>query len=192
MARYSIEEYVRWEDIDAAGIINYQAYLRFFALAEAELLRSAGLHYRFLFESLGIWLPRVRVECNFYRPVKLDELLVVEAYFSRIGRTSIQLDFEVGREIKLGTLRGRPQVVAMFFTRCEYACPILVSELKSIEDRLSPEVRRKTDPSDRVATGRYVLVCVRQRDFEPVPVPAEIRDRIAKFSESAAPTSPPR
>ena len=58
MARYSIEEYVRWEDIDAAGIINYQAYLRFFALAEAELLRSAGLNYRFLFESLGIWLPR--------------------------------------------------------------------------------------------------------------------------------------
>ena len=111
MARYSIEEYVRWEDIDAAGIINYQAYLRFFALAEAELLRSAGLHYRFLFESLGIWLPRVRVECNFYRPVKLDELLVVEAYFSRIGRTSIQLDFEV---------------------------------------------RRKTGPSETVATGRYV------------------------------------
>ena len=37
MARYTIEEYVRWEDIDAAGIINYQAYLRFFGLAEAEL-----------------------------------------------------------------------------------------------------------------------------------------------------------
>ena len=52
MARYTVEEYVRWEDIDAAGIINYQAYLRFFALAEAELLRSAGLNYRFLFEHL--------------------------------------------------------------------------------------------------------------------------------------------
>src|SRR5438094_409869 len=38
MSRYRIQEYVRWEDIDAAGIINYQAYLRFFALAEAELL----------------------------------------------------------------------------------------------------------------------------------------------------------
>jgi hypothetical protein len=74
VARYRIEEYVRWEDIDAAGIINYQAYLRFFALAEAEMLREAGLNYSFLFESLGIWLPRVRVECQFYRPVKLDEL----------------------------------------------------------------------------------------------------------------------
>ena len=98
MARYTIEEYVRWEDIDAAGIINYQAYLRFFGLAEAELLRSAGLNYRFLFEALGIWLPRVRVECDFYFPVKLDELLAVEAYFSRIGRTSVHLNFEVRRK----------------------------------------------------------------------------------------------
>lgn len=138
MARYSIEEYVRWEDIDAAGIINYQAYLRFFGLAEAELLRSAGLNYRFLFEVLGIWLPRARVECDFHLPVKLDELLVVEAYFSRIGRTSVHLDFEV---------------------------------------------RRKDRLEELVATGRYILVCVRQGDFTPVPVPAEIRDRIARYVE---------
>jgi len=138
VARYTIREYVRWEDIDAAGIINYQAYLRFFALAEAELLRSAGLTYRFLFESLGIWLPRVRVECNFFRPVKLDELLAVGAYFSRIGRTSVHLDFEVTR-------RDEPEVL--------------------------------------VASGRYVLVCVKQGDFRPVPVPAEIRERIAAYLE---------
>lgn len=145
MARYRIEEYVRWEDIDAAGIINYQAYLRFFGLAEAELLRSAGLNYRFLFEALGIWLPRARVECNFFMPVKLDELLVVEAYFSRIGRTSVHLDFEV---------------------------------------------RRKADPSKLVATGRYVLVCVRQGDFKPVPVPTELREKIAPFVEAAPATAP--
>jgi acyl-CoA thioester hydrolase len=139
MARYRIEEYVRWEDIDAAGIINYQAYLRFFGLAEAELLRSAGLNYRFLFEALGIWLPRARVECNFYRPVQLDELLVVEAFFSRVGRTSVRLDFEV---------------------------------------------RRKERPEELVASGRYVLVCVRQRDFQPVPVPEQLRTRIAPFIEA--------
>ena len=144
MSRYRIQEYVRWEDIDAAGIINYQAYLRFFALAEAELLRSAGLNYRFLFESLGIWLPRVRVECDFHLPVKLDELLAVEAFFSRIGRTSVHLDFEV---------------------------------------------RRQQDPSRVVARGRYVLVCVTQKDFRPVPIPEEFRRKITRFwepSEAAA------
>ncbi len=144
MARYTIEEYVRWEDIDAAGIINYQAYLRFFGLAEAELLRSAGLNYRFLFEVLGIWLPRVRVECSFFLPVKLDELLAVEAYFSRIGRTSVHLDFEV---------------------------------------------RRKSDPSRVVASGRYVLVCVGQKDFRPMPIPAEVREKIGRFLEAAPPAA---
>lgn len=141
MARYTVEEYVRWEDIDAAGIINYQAYLRFFGLAEAELLRSAGLNYRFLFEVLGIWLPRVRVECDFHIPVKLDELLAVEAYFSRIGSTSVHLNFEV---------------------------------------------RRKADPSSVVARGRYVLVCVTQKDFRPVPVPEEVRRKLTRFLEEPA------
>src|SRR5687767_1306963 len=102
--RYKIEEYVRWEDIDAAGIINYQAYLRFFGLAEAELLRSAGLSYRELFEGLKIWLPRVRVECDFFVPVTLDELLVVEAFFGKLGRTSIHLNFEVRRKTDLNTV----------------------------------------------------------------------------------------
>ncbi len=52
---------------------------------------------------------------------------------------------DVGREIKLGALRGRPQIVAMFFTHCEYACPILVEELKGIERKLPPEVLGKVD-----------------------------------------------
>jgi YbgC/YbaW family acyl-CoA thioester hydrolase len=96
--RFRVQEYVRWEDIDAAGIINYQAYLRFFGLAEVELFRSCGLSYRALFEDLGIWLPRVHVECDFYHPVTLDELLIVDAYFGKIGRSSIHLNFEVRRK----------------------------------------------------------------------------------------------
>src|SRR4029077_3057137 len=52
---------------------------------------------------------------------------------------------DVERQIKLGVLRGRPQIVAMFFTHCEYACPILVGELKAIEGKLPPEVLGKVD-----------------------------------------------
>ena len=52
---------------------------------------------------------------------------------------------DVGRQIKLGALRGRPQIVALFFTRCEYACPILVGELKAIEGRLPAEALDKVD-----------------------------------------------
>ena len=145
--KFTIEERVRWGDVDAARIIFYGAYIRFFEIAETELFRSVGMPYGKVFDELDIWLPRVHLECDFHRASQLDDLLAVSVYAGKIGRTSLRLNFEV---------------------------------------------RRKTGPSETVATGRYVLVCVRQGDFEPVPVPAEIRDRIAKFSESAAPTSPPR
>ena len=88
---------------------------------------------------LGIWLPRVHVECDFFVPVRLDELLVVDAFFGRIGSSSIQLDFSV---------------------------------------------TRSTDPDTVVATGRYILVCVRQGEFKPVPVPDLIREKLAPYVES--------
>lgn len=40
------------------------------------------------------------------------------------------------RTIPLGVLHGRPLVVAMIFTSCEFACPILVNDLKRIEAAL--------------------------------------------------------
>ena len=48
---------------------------------------------------------------------------------------------DVGREVKLGVLRGRPQVVAMFFTTCEYACPAIVENMKDIERKLPEDLR---------------------------------------------------
>lgn len=129
MARYAINEYVRWEDIDAAGIINYQAYLRFFGLAEAELFRSCGLSYKALFEELGIWLPRVHVECDFHLPVRLDDLLTVEAWFGRVGTTSIQLDFEV-RRTDDGTLTATGQYVLVTVRQGEFRPAAIPEELR--------------------------------------------------------------
>ncbi len=52
---------------------------------------------------------------------------------------------DVGRRIKLGALRGRPQIMSMFFTHCEYDSPNRVRELKAIEGKLAPEVLGKVD-----------------------------------------------
>ena len=52
---------------------------------------------------------------------------------------------DVGRNIPLGVLRGRPQVMALFFTHCEFACPLIVHDLKSIQDALPARVRDQVD-----------------------------------------------
>lgn len=60
-----------------------------------------------------------------------------------------QLEFELtsdeGRRLRLGVLHGRPLLVAMFFTTCEYACPILVHDLQRIQAALPPELRSEMD-----------------------------------------------
>lgn len=50
---------------------------------------------------------------------------------------------DTGQALKLGALRGRPRVVAMFFASCEYACPIIVHDLKRLEAALPAELRER-------------------------------------------------
>ena len=96
--KFTIEERVRWGDVDAAGIIFYGAYIRFFGFAETELFRAAGLPYGVMFEELNIWLPRVHLECDFHRAAKLDDLLEVAVFAGKIGHSSLRLNFEVRRK----------------------------------------------------------------------------------------------
>ncbi|KAF0249106.1 MAG: ybgC, partial [bacterium] len=95
--KFSIQEYVRWSDVDYAGLICYGAYLRFFEMAETELFRTAGLPYGKVFEEFDFWLPRVQLHCDFHHPALLDDLLAVYAFIGRIGTKSLTLNFEVYR-----------------------------------------------------------------------------------------------
>lgn len=92
---FVIDEYVRWSDVDYAGIIFYGAYMRFFEIAETELFRTAGLPYGEVFDRFNIWLPRVHLDCDFRYPARLDDRLRVGAYFTRFGRSSISIAFDV-------------------------------------------------------------------------------------------------
>ena len=134
--KYTIEERVRWGDVDAARIIFYGAYIHFFEFAETEMFREVGLHYGTMFDELKIWLPRVHLECDFHRVATLDDLLEVSVYVGRCGTKSMKLNFEV---------------------------------------------RRKNEP-DLIATAHFVLAAVNQDTFETVPLPAEIRERLAAYN----------
>jgi YbgC/YbaW family acyl-CoA thioester hydrolase len=92
---FTIDEYVRWSDVDHAGIIFYGAYVRFFEIAETEMFRSVGLPYGELFDRLDIWLPRAHLDCDFTYPARLDDQLRVSAFIPRFGMSSITLQFDV-------------------------------------------------------------------------------------------------
>ncbi|HEX5890539.1 MAG TPA: thioesterase family protein [Pyrinomonadaceae bacterium] len=134
--KFTIEERVRWGDVDAARIIFYGAYIHFFEFAETELFREVGLAYGQMFDELRIWLPRVHLECDFRRAARLDDLLEVSVYVGRFGTKSMKLNFEV---------------------------------------------RRKGEEA-LIATAHFILAAVKQDTFETVPIPAELRERLAPYT----------
>jgi protein SCO1/2 len=48
---------------------------------------------------------------------------------------------DASKAVKLGALRGKPQVVAMFFASCSFTCPLTVNDLKKIEAALPENLR---------------------------------------------------
>ena len=48
-----------------------------------------------------------------------------------------------GESLQLTRWRGQPVIVAMFFAQCEYACPMLVSDMQRVRAALPAEVRTK-------------------------------------------------
>jgi len=111
--RFRVREYVRWGDIDQAGIICYGAYVRFFEIAETEFFRAVGFPYSKLFTRFDFWLPRVQLHFEFRRPALLDDLLEVEIWVGRIGKTSLRLEFCVRKVEGEITAEGHEVVVAI-------------------------------------------------------------------------------
>ncbi len=52
---------------------------------------------------------------------------------------------DTGRRVKLGVLRGKPQVIAMFFASCQFTCPLTVCDMQRIEAALPANLRTNTD-----------------------------------------------
>lgn len=86
---------VRWADVDLVGIMRYSAVTRFLDMAEQELLREAGLPYAFIFEAPDVWMPRRHLTIDFVAPARLDDLLHMVIWVSRLGETSLTLTLEL-------------------------------------------------------------------------------------------------
>jgi protein SCO1/2 len=56
---------------------------------------------------------------------------------------SLPLTDQDGHTADWGTRRGKPQLVAMFYTSCQYICPLIVDSGKAIEHQLDAKQQGK-------------------------------------------------
>ena len=50
---------------------------------------------------------------------------------------------DAGASVQLASLRGQPVVLAMFFASCEYACPLIVDDMRRLGATLPADVRAR-------------------------------------------------
>ena len=140
--KFSIEERVRWGDVDAARIIFYGAYIRFFEFAETELFRSVGLPYGVMFDELDVWLPRAHIECDFLRSAELDDLLEVFVYVGHIGTKSIRLNFEVTRKGEKDAISKAHFILVSVRRDTFESVPVPDELVQRLDPYTQPEARR--------------------------------------------------
>jgi acyl-CoA thioester hydrolase len=128
---YCLRRRVQFYETDAAGIVHFSVYFRYFEEAEHALWRAAGLSIAPPDGEVG-W-PRVSASFEYHRPLRFEEEFDITVRVAELTRRTIR-----------------------------YACAI-------------------TRDGESIATGTFVIVCVRAEDgrMTAAPLPEAV---VAQFS----------
>jgi len=82
---------VYYEDTDLSGVVYHASYLRFLERARTEWLRALGFSQERLKNEMGVVFTVARMEIDFRRPARLDDML--EATVELEGGKRASLNF---------------------------------------------------------------------------------------------------
>lgn len=91
---------VYFEDTDAAGIVYYANYLKFFERGRTDFMRSIGFLHSDLLKKKNIYFVVRKCVIKFSLPASLDELLIVNTSVKKVRRSIIDFEQEIFREEK--------------------------------------------------------------------------------------------
>src|SRR5438132_12249472 len=80
---------IYWEDTDAAGIVFYANYLKFFERARSEWLRQLGFEQEALRTAAGLGFVVTDTALHYRQPARLDDLIEVTVQPAHVGLASL-------------------------------------------------------------------------------------------------------
>jgi YbgC/YbaW family acyl-CoA thioester hydrolase len=93
MKEIVLKRTVRWSDSDPAGIIYYPRIFDYVGECEWELLHRIGIRWEELKDDY--LLPRVHVECNYKKVLRVGAAITIRVKIEKLGRSSIKYGFEI-------------------------------------------------------------------------------------------------
>ncbi|MEJ0010339.1 MAG: tol-pal system-associated acyl-CoA thioesterase [Alphaproteobacteria bacterium] len=91
---------VYYEDTDAGGVVYHGNYLNFCERARTEWLRYHGIGQEQLKKDIGVIFVARRASLDYRRPVRLDDLIVVESRVLSMGAVRLTLRQTILKENK--------------------------------------------------------------------------------------------
>jgi YbgC/YbaW family acyl-CoA thioester hydrolase len=104
MSRIWLDKKVHWSDTDAAGIVWFPNYFRWFEDAEEELYAVVlGSHRQALLDEHDFAMPRVAASAKYIAPVRAGQLIRIGIAATIENPRRLRYDFEM-RVAEAGTL----------------------------------------------------------------------------------------
>jgi acyl-CoA thioester hydrolase len=131
---------VRYGETDQMGYLYYGNYALYYEVGRAEAIRQLGFTYRQL-EEMGIMMPVVELNSQYYRPALYDDLITVKTTVKELQEGSkIQFHSELFNET--GQLLNKGITTLVFYDPAEKKKTNMPPELL---DRLAPFFKKDNE-----------------------------------------------
>lgn len=86
---------VEFADTDMGGIVHFSCFFRYMEEAEHHFLRSIGLSVMMQLSGKKVGFPRVSAHCDYFKPARFADELLVSVQIEKIGASSITYALEI-------------------------------------------------------------------------------------------------
>ena len=105
MTTYTTTRQVEFAETDMAGIMHFANFYRWMENGEHEFFRSMGLSIHTKLDGQHIGWPRLESTCKFKRPLKFEEIVIIDLSIEEITQKTVTYKFEFKKELDGETLR---------------------------------------------------------------------------------------
>lgn len=95
-ASHFLTQRIYLEDTDAGGIVYHANYLKFAERGRTEFLRHYGFEHARLLAEQGIAFVVRRLEIDYLRPARLDDVITVTTHITHLGGARMKLQQIIG------------------------------------------------------------------------------------------------
>jgi len=170
MAVSELEVRVRYAETDQMGVAHHASYFVWFEAGRTEFIRGRGRSYAQIEED-GWLLVVVEAHCQFRRPARYDEVLVIRTHLRDLRPATLAFGYDLIR-------RGDEEVLAQGYT-------VHAAVDRSGRPRRIPEeIRRLLGPA-----GRHADEPPAARDGRAAPLRPKRQERPESSGEITSPTT---